>query len=620
MSKMKCDFSGYVTRYDVLCTDGRTIRKDSFKHCDGKKVPLTFQHAKDDPNNVIGHTYLEHRDDGVYGYSVLNKSPNGQQCKILVENGDIEAYSIRANHLKERAGQVFHGDLFETSLVYAGANRGAKIDYVELAHGEDGEGEAIIQSGEFLFPFEDEFEHADDSEPEVEHADEGEEMIDETNTEVLEHEDAEGEQNDESGETLADVFNTLNEKQKNLLYFMLAQAAGTDIKHDNGGNEMNVFEQNGKNELAHGIFDSREQNEILHSAMQDETHSLKKYFENAALEHADGDTPVAGVDYGIANVDYLFPDMALVGDMPGMIARDQGWVTVVMNETGKVPFSRIKSIFANITAAEARAKGYITGNKKKEEVFALLKRETSPTTVYKKQKLDRDTIVDITTIDVVAFLKKEMQFMLREELATAAIYSDGRSADAEDKISETCIRPVAKETNGVYASRIALTVDSTDYAKVIDDIASSYRNASQGNYLPAAKPTALMQSSLLSKLITLRDAVGHRLYKNADDIAREMNVDKIVEVPDTIVERGTIVSSSEGTSYAHLPLVVLVNLPSYKFGSVNAGKTAFFDDFDIDFNQYKYLYETRTCGALVDPYSAVVYESLTEVETDDDTE
>ena len=547
---MKYDFSGYATKNDLKCADGRTIRKDAFKENDGQTVPLVWQHMHNEPMNVLGHAILENREDGVYAFCKLNETDAAQHAKLLVQHGDITAMSIYANQLKQNGADVIHGAIREVSLVLSPANPGALIDNLAFAHGEGiNDAEAIIYTGESL------------------------------STEVVEH-SAPGEK------TMKDVFDTLNEEQKNVVYAMLAHAlegeddeegdGGADpenIKHsDEGGQIMkkNVFENqpegSEKNTLSHSQIAT-----IMAEAVK--CGSLKEAF----LAHAG--------TYGIDNIDVLFPDAKTVTPTPEVIGRRTEWVQGIISGTKHSPFSRIKSTAVDITADEARAKGYVKGNLKKEEVIKLLKRITLPTTVYKKQKLDRDDIIDITDLDVVAWLKAEMRLMLDEELARAILIGDGREPDDQDKINEDCIRPIAFDDD-MYAHKVELA------ANVGTEAAIEAIVRARPFYKGSGNPALYTTESFLTDMLLLKDKMGRRLYPTETELCSALRVSKIVTV-----------EVMEGVDNL---LAIIVNMADYTVGADKGGNVSMFDDFDIDYNQYKYLIEGRCSGCLTKPKSALV--------------
>ena len=563
----KFDFSGWATKANLKCSDGRTIMKDAFKDNDGKSVPLVWNHQHNDPTNVLGHALLQNRDEGVYAYCTFNDSEAGKTGKLLVQHGDVCALSIWANQLKQNFNNVVHGNIREVSLVLAGANPGAFIDSI-IMHGEESDEDAIIYTGEDIV-----LSHSNESE---------DKKMDETDKNV--------ETNKE--ETVADVFNTLSEKQKNVVYAIIGQALEEGEESDNEESE-------GGNEMKHNVFDQTEEkkNDVLsHDAMNAIISDGKRFgsLKESFLAHAD--------EYGIKQIDYLFPEAKSLNNPPEFIKRETDWVSKVMNGVHRTPFSRIKSSFADITADEARAKGYIKGNLKKEEVFTLLKRSTTPTTIYKKQKLDRDDIIDITDFDVVAWLKSEMRMMLNEEIARAILIGDGRLSSSDDKINEQNIRPIASDAE-LYSVRVPVNVSASattdDKAKAMIRAAVKARKEYKGS----GNPTFFTTEDWLTDALLLEDTMGHRLYKNESDVAAAMRVSNIVTVP--------VMEGVKGPNGGDL-IGIIVNLNDYNVGADKGGAINMFDDFDIDYNQQKYLIETRCSGALTKPYSALVLELATE--------
>ena len=563
----KFDFSGWATKANLKCSDGRTIMKDAFKDNDGKSVPLVWNHQHNDPTNVLGHALLQNRDEGVYAYCTFNDSEAGKTGKLLVQHGDVCALSIWANQLKQNLNNVVHGNIREVSLVLAGANPGAFIDSI-IMHGEESDEDAIIYTGEDIV-----LSHSNESE---------DKKMDETDKNV--------ETNKE--ETVADVFNTLSEKQKNVVYAIIGQALEEGEESDNEESE-------GGNEMKHNVFDQTEEkkNDVLsHDAMNAIISDGKRFgsLKESFLAHAD--------EYGIKQIDYLFPEAESLNNPPEFIKRETDWVSKVMNGVHRTPFSRIKSSFADITADEARAKGYIKGNLKKEEVFTLLKRSTTPTTIYKKQKLDRDDIIDITDFDVVVWLKSEMRMMLNEEIARAILISDGRLSSSDDKINEQNIRPIAYDAE-LYSVRVpvhvAASATTDDKAKAMIRAAVKARKEYKGS----GNPTFFTTEDWLTDALLLEDTMGHRLYKNESDVAAAMRVSNIVTVP--------VMEGVKGPNGGDL-IGIIVNLNDYNVGADKGGAINMFDDFDIDYNQQKYLIETRCSGALTKPYSALVLELATE--------
>ena len=587
---VKYDFSGWATRNDIKCSDGRTIRKDAFKHNDGQTVPLVWNHQHNDPLNVLGHALLENRDQGVYAYCTFNDTEAGQAAKELVQHGDVTALSIYANQLKQQGGNVLHGAIREVSLVLAGANIGAYIDSV-MEHGEESDEAGIIYTGENI-----ELSHSEEeTEPETPVEDaakkDGEEAETLSHAETTKNTETNQEEKNmatdttkpEGEETVADVFNTLTDKQKTVVYAMIGQA----LEDAGAGDEED------EEDMKHNIFDSEDSTEVLsHSDMEEIITDAKHY----------GSLKESVLAHGITNIDYLFPDAQNVTDMPTFIQRDTGWVKDVMAAVHHTPFSRIKSTFADITEDDARAKGYIKGNLKKEEVFSLLKRSTTPTTIYKKQKLDRDDVIDITDFDVVAFLKSEMRGMLDEEIARAILVGDGRLASSDDKINEQNIRPVWTDAD-LYTIKTLIEFSATDTdANARAFIKSAVK--ARKNYKGSGNPVLYTTEDMLTDCLLLEDTTGRILYESADKLATAMRVSKIIAVP--VMENRT---RTDSDNVVRTLQGIIINLNDYNVGADKGGAVNMFDDFDIDYNAQKYLIETRCSGALTVPYSAIALES-----------
>ena len=560
---MDYDFSGWATKANLKCSDGRVIMKDAFRDNDGKTVPLVWNHQHNDVNEVLGHAMLENRDDGVYAYCSFNDSDSGQTAKELVKHGDVNSLSIYANQLKQKSNQVIHGNIREVSLVLAGANPGAFIDSI-IMHGEESDEEAVIYN--------------DAEGLELSHADKPEQIKEEPKMADKPAEE----------KTVKDVFDTLTEEQKTVVYAIIGQA----LEDAGVGDETDDEEEP---DMKHNVFDQdayQEENVLSHDAMETIINDGKRYgsLKESFLAHAG--------DYGIDNIDYLFPDAQTMNNTPEFIQRDMGWVSTVMNGVHHTPFSRIKSVFADITEDEARARGYMKGKLKKEEVFSLLKRTTNPTTIYKKQKLDRDDVIDITDFDVVAWLKSEMRMMLDEEIARAILIGDGRLSSSDDKINETNIRPIYNDAE-LYTIQAKVTVASTatddDKAKAVIKAAVKARK----DYKGSGNPTFFTTEDFLTDALLLEDTLGHRMYKTAAEVASAMRVSNIVTVP--------VMEGQKGVGNGDL-IGIIVNLNDYNVGADKGGAVNMFDDFDIDYNQQKYLIETRCSGALTKPKSAIAIE------------
>ena len=573
---MKYDFSGWATKNNIRCSDGRTILRDAFKHNDGQTVPLVWNHQHNESANVLGHAVLENREEGVYAYCTFNDTEAGKNAKLLVEHGDVTALSIYANQLKQNGSNVMHGTIREVSLVLAGANPGAFIDSI-IRHGEFCEDEAVIYTGEDLT-----LEHADQK--------------------PSDKEDKAGEDNKGDGKvegkdqkTIKDVVDSMSEEQKNVLYALVGQALEGKEMAQSAIEENNNIEDGGEQEMKHNVFEGRETDKkdvLSHDAMETIFKDAKRYgsLKESFLAHAE--------NYGIKDIEWLFPDANNVSATPDFIKRDDSYVQKVMRGVHHVPFSRIKSMHADITADQARAKGYIKGKLKKEEVFTLLKRTTSPTTIYKKQKLDRDDVVDITDFDVVAWLKMEMRMMLDEEIARAILVGDGRLSSDDDKINEMCIRPIATDAD-LYCVKAPVTVAS---AATEDEIAKAFIRTvikSRKEYKGSGSPTLFTTEDVLTNCLLLEDKNGRIIYDTVEKLATALRVKEIVTV-EVMEGAKTKVESQDK------PLMALmVNLVDYYVGADKGGAVNMFDDFDIDYNQQKYLMETRCSGALVKPYSAI---------------
>ena len=562
----KYDFSGWATKNDLKCSDGRIIRRDAFKDNDGQTVPLVWNHQHNDPLNVLGHALLENRAEGVYAYCTFNDTPAGNNAKMLVEHGDVSALSIYANRLKQDQGNVTHGVIREVSLVLAGANPGAFIDSI-MRHGESSDEEAVIYTGENL---------------------------------SLEHGEKEDNMENGNEKTIKDVVDSMTEEQRNVMYALIGQAL-EDVKHSDDAEEheqKNKNEEGDENEMKHNVFDNQNKNNakdtLTHAEMTAILTDAKRYgsLKESVLQHKE--------TFGIENINMLFPDYKNMNVPPEFIKRDTGWVAQVMNGVSHTPFSRIKSVFADITADEARARGYMKGNLKKEEVFTLLKRTTDPQTIYKKQKLHRDDVIDITSFDVVAWIKAEMRMMLDEEIARAILVGDGRLSSSDDKIKETNIRPIYKE-EALYVVNTVL-----DKQPDVDTRAKAFIRAAvkaRKDYQGSGEPTLFCSEDLLTDLLLLEDGHGRAIYESEAKLATALRVKNIVTVP--VMEGLHRTNGDKGECNL---LGIIVNLRDYNVGADKGGAINMFEDFDIDYNAQKYLIETRCSGALVKPYSAIVIE------------
>lgn len=576
------DFCGWATRNDLKCSDGRVIRRDAFKHNDGQQVPLVWSHQHSDVNDVLGHALLENRDEGVYAYCKFNDTESGRTAKLLVQHGDVNALSIYANQLQQQGPNVMHGNIRELSLVLAGANPGAFIESI-IKHGEESEEEGIIYTGEKLT---------------LAHAEEP--------TEKKEESKEEKKDNSEKEKTIGDVLNTLTEEQKTAVYAIVGQA----VQHGDENSENDEDEE--ETTMKHNLFDKdtqqQEENVISHDDMQTIIADAKRYgsMKDSFLAHSTEIeyAPKSGT-YGINTPDYLFPEARNLNTPPEFIKREMGWVQKVMGGVHHSPFSRIKSMFADITEDDARAKGYIKGKLKKEEVFGLLKRTTTPTTIYKKQKMDRDDVIDITDFDVIAWLKSEMRMMLDEEIARAILVGDGRSSSSDDKINEMNIRPIWKDED-LFTIKSTIEVDAAANA---DQRAKAFIRAcikSRKNYKGSGTPTLFTTDDVLTDCLLLEDMNGRVIYDTEEKLRTALRVSSIVTVP---VMENLKRDDGEGNN---LDLMgIIVNLADYNVGADKGGAVNMFDDFDIDYNQQKYLIETRCSGALIKPFSAIVLEMKT---------
>lgn len=560
----KYDFCGWATKNDIKCTDGRVIRRDAFKHCDGQRVPLVWNHQHNDPEDILGWAELHNQPEGVYTYGSFNETEGGQQAKALVEHGDITGLSIYANQLQQSGCDVIHGTIREVSLVLAGANKGARIEAV-LEHADNDYAEyddAQIFSGENI-----ELYHAEDATEKKEDA-------------TMANENGE--------KTIQDVIDTMNEEQKKALYAVVAAAL-----NDEGDEGDNSDDEEDSADMKHNVFEGdTPENTLTHSEMKVMFDDMRRYgsLKDSVAAHS--------AEYGIEQIDWLFPEAKTQSAAPEFISRDTGWVQKVMNNVHHTPFSRIKSVFADITEDDARAKGYMKGNLKKDEVFTLLKRTTTPTTVYKKQKMDRDDVIDITDFEVVSWLKTEMRMMLDEELARAILVGDGRNSSSDDKINEQNIRPIVSDAE-LYTIRKKVTVktNATDSEKAKAFIRAAVK--SRKDYRGSGEPTLFTTEDWLTEMLLLEDTTGRTIYDTTEKLKSALRVKDIVTVP--------VMEGVKGVGGGDL-MGIIVNLVDYNVGADKGGAINMFDDFDIDYNQQKYLIETRCSGALTKPYSAIALE------------
>lgn len=663
------DFAGWATRNDVRCSDGRVIRHDAFAEQDGKYVPLVWNHQHNDPDNIVGKALLHNCDEGVYAYGYFNDTESASVSKQLLKHGDITSLSIYANQLKHNGSNVIHGMIREVSLVLAGANPEAYIDSV-MAHGD----EAFGDEGTIFMNSPLELSHADisanksgedsvdkisdnkdDKMPNNSKASSDETLADVFNsmtdeqktvacfligealnqtgvdvddlkgTSTMSHADTSAtESNIDPDKTIEDVFNSMSEKQQNVIYYVIGQIIeeaksnnddddDNDTEEDDDTMSHNVFDQNSDPDytdtLMHGldcsinnvVTDMRNHGGSLKSSFAAHGLDVDNFNMSDYLEHA---------SYGIDNIDTMFPDAKAVTNQPFMLTRDQAWVPTVMSRVGHTPFARVKSIVANLTEDDARAKGYIKGKMKKEEFFALSKRITIPTTIYKKQKLDRDDLVDITDFDVIVWLKAEMRQMLDAEIARAILIGDGRTSGTDDKINETCLRPIMSD-DSFYTIKATMKFESEPDRDTFADEFITTAVSSREDYRGSGNPTMFLSEAVLTKLLLQKDKIGHRLYKTKDELAAALLVSDIVTVPEMKgIERTPAAGETELTGKTPEVDALIVNLADYNVGMDRGGAVNMFDDFDIDYNQEKYLIETRISGALVVPYSAIVIEHL----------
>ena len=570
----KYDFSGWATKNNIRCSDGRTIKPDAFAEQDGSTVPLVWNHNHVDADNVLGHAILENRGQGVYAYCYLNNTEQGNNARELVSHGDICALSIFANQLKQNGGDVIHGSIREVSLVLAGANPGAKIENV-MSHGENCDEEAIIYNNNDAL--------------DLQHSEEDKKM-----------EEKKEEPKTEEEKTVKDVIDSMTEEQKNVMYALIGeaieQAKAEKAKESNEEEKVmkhNAFEKENENEqetLSHS-----ELNALIKEA-KDNGKSLKNTF----LAHGVDNTEY--LEHSITNVGNLFPEAQLVDKVPALVSRDMDWVSNVMGSVKHTPFSRVKSTYANITGDEARAKGYVKGKQKVEEVITALKRTTDPQTVYKLQKMDRDDVIDITDFDVVAWIKGEMRIMLNEELARAILIGDGRESSSNDKINPLHIRPVLGDDATYTIKRSLVRAENeTDEAFAKDFIHDVIR--SRKDYKGSGNPTLYTTEDMLTSMLLIEDTTGRIIYDTMDKLKTALRVKDIVTVP---VMEGVSRKDGENTTYNLMG--ILVNLNDYNVGADKGGSVNMFDDFDINYNKYEYLIETRCSGALVKPYSAISFE------------
>lgn len=594
---MDYDFCGWATKNDLRCSDGKVVKRDAFKVNDGKKVPLVWNHKHDSVGTVLGHALLENRDEGVYAYCKFNKTQAGKDAKEIVLHGDVVSLSIWANNIQQVGSDILHGVIREISLVLAGANPGAFIED-PVVHGvnmEDGSDEGIFYTGEGI-----EIYHAEDDE----------------NKKKKDGDEKPPDDESKSGETVRDVINNMTDKQKAAMAIIIEQVTADNKKSE----PLKKDDEKEDNEMKHNMFQGSKTNRgvvISHSDMENILSDAKKLGtlseavmsnleEGGVLAHSIDttgmETSTGTQTYGINDMSMLFPEPKSLNTPPEFISRNMTWVQKLMSKVHRTPFSRIKSMFADITEDEARAKGYIKGKQKKEEVFSTLKRSTTPTTVYKKQKFDRDDIIDIVDFKVVAWIKAEMRIMLDEEIARAMLIGDGRPADSDDKINEQNIRPIAKDVplfNVIVKVSVPANADETTIAK--ETIKAIIR--SRKRYKGSGRPDFWTTEDSITEMLLLEDGVGRTLYETEAALATKLRVNEIIPVEP--MEGQTVVVGT-GDSAKTYPLIgIIANMNDYNVGADKGGNVEFFDDFDLNFNQQLYLLETRMSGALIKPFSAM---------------
>jgi HK97 family phage prohead protease len=594
------DFAGWATKNDLTCADGRIIRRDAFKVNDHKKVPLVWNHQHNSVGDVLGHAILENRDEGVYAYCYFNNTANGRDAKEQVQHGDVSSLSIWANNLQQTGHEVLHGVIREVSLVLAGANPGAFIESV-MAHGEpmeDYDSEGVFYTGSSIDLY-----HSEDSGKDENEKEKSKEEKDMADKEPEKQENG-------NDETVKDVYETLTDKQKKAVAIIVGQAI-QDSKSSKSSKNEDDEEDEG---MKHNVFDNEEKSKYLSHAdcekIFDDAKRLgslreavnQNFEEGGVLAHALDTTGMVTATgnqtYGFNDPDMLFPDYKSLNNPPEWISRDMDWVSKVMSGVHHTPFSRIKSQYANITEDEARAKGYIKGKQKKTEVFTTLKRTTDPTTIYKLQKMDRDDIIDITDFDVVAWIKSEMRVMLNEEIARAILIGDGRSTDADDHIPTDHIRPIALDVP-LFNTKVVVDVAVNDDAQAIAKNTINAVIRSRKNYKGSGNPSFYTTEDVVTEMLLIEDGIGHKIYKTESELATALRVKEIITVEPM---EGMTIKNGE----SDMPLIgVITNLADYNVGADKGGEVNLFDDFDLDFNKYEYLIETRISGALTKPYSAL---------------
>ena len=649
------DFSGYATKNDIECGDGRIIRRDAFKDNDRTTVPLVWQHLHNTPSNILGHADLENRDDGVYAYCTFNDSPEAMRAKQDVQHGDITSMSIYANRLRQNGPNVVHGLIREVSLVVAGCNPGALIDPLSIAH-DDGTytdlyDEAYIFSGEDILVHSDiDTDDEDDSDDSNGNAEDGkmansdktvQDVIDSMTEEqkqvmyfmigqALEGGGSGSGSGDEVSHadmgddaTVQDVIDSMTEEQKKVLYFMVGQA----LENAGGGDEVEHYDAYSDDMYHDDMYDDGyyTEDDMKYNVFEDEIYDDQLTHDDIAgifmdAQHGtNGSLKDAFLAHGVENLEILYPEAKTVGAYPELISRDMAWVSKIWDGVKKTPFARIKTVAANITAYEARARGYVKGDQKVEEVLDLLARTTTPQTVYKLQKIDRDDVIDITTIDIVAWMKVEMRTMLNEEIARAILVGDDRPSSDPSYIKPDNIRPIYQDDD-LYTIHEAVTIAANATFNDIADTIIETAVLARKNYKGSGTPTMYASTDIITRMLLAKDTLGHRMYRNESELASALRVKEIVEVPifDGVKRTATISTTNEqgvttSTSEERKLLAIIVNLTDYNMGADKGGAVNLFDDFDLNFNKYEYLIETRCSGALIRPYAAIAIETTSDL-------
>lgn len=631
------DFSGYATKNNLRCGDGLIIRKDAFIDNDNTRVPLVWQHLHNDPANVLGHADLENREDGVYAYCEFNDTPAGQNAKALVQHGDVTSMSIYANKLRKRGSDVVHGLIREVSLVLAGANPGALIDPLSIAHGDgtytDLDDEAVIFTGEdFIMHSDNEDEEEDDNVAKDTNEETIQDVIDTMNEKQkkvlqflvgkaleqskseVKHSDDEpdDDDDDDSEETVNDVLKTFSAKQRKVLEYIVGLAL-SGKKGGNGSDEAQHYDMYMEDDMKFNAFDDNYYEDDDYDTVE-LSHSDITGFIDEAKHGVNGSLKDTFLAHSIESLEVLYPEAKMVGQNPELITRDMTWVDKVWGGIRKTPFARIRSVAANVTEYEARARGYVKGSQKVEEVLSLLGRSTTPQTVYKLQKIDRDDVVDITDLDIVAWMKQEMRVMLNEEIVRAIMVGDDRPSTDESYINPEHIRPIYQDSD-VYTIHQNVDISNAATFNEIADTIIEEAVLARKNYMGSGTPTLYASTDVITRMLLAKDTLGHRMYRNESELAAALRVKEIVEVPifDGVTRTASITTESGGstitTTEERKLLAIIVNLSDYTIGNDKGGAVNLFDDFDLNFNKYEYLIETRASGALIRPYSAIAIET-----------